>query len=257
MRREKLAEGILGSVMSPSRASAIVGDLSEVNAPKSAARFWLCVAGIVLSSSWTWIVALAAGIYLAAWSVVFLNGVLLGQALQAVLGWDPPRSHFYTSLWIKSPDGLAQLSTLLLLLVPYVVIRYGLKDKLTRVLLGSLVLIFGTTCLWRLPAALATCVATGMVGIVACLWTSERRRALGITASVAAAGFLSAPVADWLISLVHHPAFGCELQGCIAQTAPLDASQMFLAVPMVLLCTLMHKQLIRRDEADGFEPIQQ
>jgi hypothetical protein len=248
MRRGKWAEGILTCVMSGSRASAIVGDLSETTTPKSAARFWLCIVGIVLSSSWMWIFALAVGIYLAAWSVVFLNIQLIGQA---IAGWDlGPHPLYMTPLWLKCLDGLAQLSTILLLLGPYVVIRYGLKDKLTRVLLGSLAFIFGTTCLWWLPGALAICVAAAAAGIVACFWTSERRRALGITVLVAVAGLFSAPVAAWLISLVHHPALGCELQGCVDQTAALNMSQLFLAVPIVLVCTVMHKQLLEKDMAE-------
>lgn len=140
--------------------------------------------------------------------------------------------------------------------VPTVAIRYGLKDKLTRVLLGSLVLIFGTTCLWWLPAALPICVTAGVAGIVACLWTRERRRALGIAFSAAAAGLLSSPVAAWLISLVHHPALGCELQGCVAQTPALDASQLFLAVPVVLVCTLMHKRLLENDRPEVSQRLQ-
>lgn len=248
MRKDAVAEWILGQVMNRSRAVAIMGDLSEANFAPNGCKFWFSIAGIVLASTWTWIVALAIGVLLAGWSVVFLNDQLIGQAIS---GWDlgPHRPHpfFMTPLWLTCLNGLAQLSTVLLLLSPYVVIRYGLKDKLTRVLLSSLVFIFGTTCLWWLPAALPICVTSGVAGIVACVWTRERRRALGIAFAVAVAGLLTSPVAAWLISLVHRPAFGCELQGCLAQTPALDASQLFLAIPVAVVCTFLHARLLESD----------
>ena len=250
MHRDTVAEWILGQVMTDDRAAAIAGDLSESKAQAGAFRFWGAIAGIVLVSTWTWIVALALGIYLASTSVWLLNNELLGQALS---GWDlGPHSLHLTPLGFKFLNELAPLSTILLLPAPYVVIRYGLKDKLTRVVLGSLFLTLGTTCFWWLPGA-PVCAAAGVACIVVCLWTRARRRALGIAVSAVAAGLLWSPVAVWLVSLVHHPLFGCELQGCVEQTPALAVSQAFLAVPVVLVCTFMHKRLIKDDAPESEE----
>lgn len=251
MRRETVGEWILRSAMTHDRAATIIGDFSEADVPQSQLKFWLCIAGILLAATWTWIVALAIGVYLATWSVDFLNGQLFGQALSA---WDlGPHPLRMTPLGLQCLDGLARFSTLLLLLAPYVVTRYGIRDKLTRVLVGSLVLIFGTTCLWWLPGGLAICTAAGVIGIVACAWTRARRRALGITVSAALAGAYSSPVASWLVSLVHHPAFGCELRGCVGQTPALAASQLFLAAPVALVCTLMYGRLMEHDTRQSDE----
>ena len=262
MRRENLAERILQQVMANDRAAAIVGDLSEEKRRRSAIAFWMSIMGIVLASTWTWLIALAAGIYLAAWSVVFFNGLLFGQSMSHVFfvldvmqtgssATDPVPQWLTSAPIFFLLDSLAKVGTLILIVSPYTVIRYGLKDKVTRLTVVWLVLIIGMISFALKPVVFVVCIAAAVASIVACLWTSGGRRAFAVVAITVVAGASSWPIVDWLVSLVHHPAFGCELQGCVMNANPLlgqspalTASQLCLAVPVILVCTLVHDRLI-------------
>lgn len=239
MRRDIVAEWILGQVMTNDRAAAIIGDFSESNTQAGAFKFWMSVAGLVLASTWSWIVALAIGVYLAGSSVWFLNEIWLGQDLH----------YGYNPLWSKCFDALAVTATILLVLAPYVAVRYALKDKVTRTTFAFLALVLLTIFFSRQYVVLSLCVVAVVMGLVGSLWTSERRRGLAVVVATAAAGFLSSPLANWLVSLVHHPAFGCELQGCIINTTTpaLAVSKLIVAIPIVLLCTFLHARLFESD----------
>lgn len=244
MRRDTVAEWILGQVMTKGRAAAIVGDLSEADAPTCAFKFWLSIMGIVFASAWTWLIALAAGIYVAAWSVVFFNELLFGQGVSCMFGNTP-----LADAGVMKALPLTKAGTLLLIVSPYAMVRHGLKDRVTRLMVAWLILIVVTIYSgWR-PVVFSVCVATAAASIIACLWTKERRRASSVILLTAAAGFLLAPVASWLVSLVHHPAFGCELQGCVlgTPTPALGVAQVLLALPVVLVWTFLQARLLEND----------
>lgn len=67
MHRATLAELVLSRVTSRSRATAIVGDLLEVDGQRNSLRFWYSLAGVALSFIWLRLLVFVAALFGGQW----------------------------------------------------------------------------------------------------------------------------------------------------------------------------------------------
>jgi hypothetical protein len=121
-----LAESLLARVTSPTRAPAILGDLLELATTRGRLYFWTAYARTLILFGWRSPVALVAASVCTYWlgPIVWHSMRTLAHPLRHVLVTYPPTVFLFAVL------GNALLG--LFFLVPFLMIRFGLHDRLTR-----------------------------------------------------------------------------------------------------------------------------
>jgi len=131
------AEWLLASLATPDRAAAIMGDLTEMAATRGRLWLWMAYARSLVAVAWRTPAAVVAAIV----SVKYLRRSGLPRLLYAI--------HLYgisfnnSRLWFQHRSHLAHLAHFswivslgvvftLWILLPYVAIRFGLRNPLTR-----------------------------------------------------------------------------------------------------------------------------
>ena len=189
MRSAVLAEWIIGRDTTEGRAVSIVGDLIETLPEKGILWFWLAVAKIVLSlirrRSLAFVVA-----YFVGWPAFF--------GFQMAI-WGAHYPHRPPHQWNQLFAWLGVSGSVLCALLPYVAIRFGLRDRLTQLTFASVVLIAATIWLWWLPAVLATCIGLSTVVVLVSAATREGRKAWSALLVSIAAAFGSGLAAMYLV----------------------------------------------------------
>ncbi len=237
MRNQKLAEGLLALFMDRARAASVFGDLAEEAGEKGGAWFWRAYAGVLASFAWR----------------------PVGGFLLAAAGcWWAPRYFYYGPSILPDPvvygiskaffastlTGLGALSCFIFL---FSVIRFGTRDRLTRLSLGFGVIGGVMGWFWFVPAVPALAAVSIAAIIGAAMWSASGRRSL------------AALVGLWLVLTA------LEVGGLILYRAGVDhvlglkSSQAaygiwfyswYFGVLIIacLLCALVHRRLIGSGE---------
>jgi len=179
MRSEFVAEWILARLTTRSRAASIVGDLLENRSEKGTLWFWRSFAGIVL--------AVAGRRPFAFVAAFFLGLHALGALSMPIYGVHA--AHRPPEMWIPVFAVLAWVGTLLWMTVPYVVIRFGLRDSFAQIALVFCGLVTTIIFYWWIPAVLAACLVLAFSLITASMFVAQPRRALLALAVATAFGF--------------------------------------------------------------------
>jgi hypothetical protein len=127
MRKPPLAERFLSLTIGAPRASALYGDLEELSPTRGRLWFWSAYIRALIPFAWRIgisIVALAVPCYYSGW----IN-LALGVSMQRLFHWVPYTDRYHVSFWIYS---LWDAITSLLLLLPFVLFRFGLRDRLAQ-----------------------------------------------------------------------------------------------------------------------------
>ena len=142
------AEWILARLTNETRAASIVGDLLEDARERGPEWFWLCVAGIVLSLTWRYFLALMVGLV----SCQILRSLpvpVFGQLHGLPAVPQPPHSWWPFFHW------LGYICMLLWVAAPYTAIRYGLRDRFAQLTVFICLTLSTPFLCWRIPAVLA------------------------------------------------------------------------------------------------------
>ena len=133
-RKTQPTEWLLARFTSRDRAAAIFGDLTEMAATRGGLWFWTAYARTLISLGWRTPVALI----LAVVSVKYVRARLLGRFISILAGHPLTlaslggRSYFHSACWILALETVFPLWTVM----PYVAIRFGLRNRLTYLASG-------------------------------------------------------------------------------------------------------------------------
>ncbi len=177
-----LAESILARITDPTRAAAILGDLTEMAATSSRLWFWSAYASTLISLTWRIVLALAVAT----------------AGLQLILD----SFHAYTThmpaAWrtTDAPFLLDHTGPLLFIIMwtlwfvlPFAAVRYGLRDRF--VLLTFAVAVGSLVAILFIPVASLTCAIATLTLAAAAFTSGNWRKPLEVLLGTGAAGFLA------------------------------------------------------------------
>jgi hypothetical protein len=122
-----LPEALLARITTPERAAAILGDLLELSATRGRLWFWTAYARTLLSLGWRTPVALV-GAYACAKSYWVFTAIQASS--HWLVRWLPRANPRYFSYFWTLP--LTTMLQGLVFLLPFVLVRFGPRDRLTR-----------------------------------------------------------------------------------------------------------------------------
>ncbi|MGD0303874.1 MAG: hypothetical protein ABSC71_03500 [Candidatus Acidiferrales bacterium] len=174
MRKTAFAEELLALFMDRARAASVVGDLAEAAGEKGDAWFWRAFAGVLASFAWRPIggfLLVAAGCW---WAPRYFSVGVYG-------GPDVVPMGIGRDFFIGLVTSLGALSWIIFL---FSVIRFGTRDRLTRLSLGFGVVGGVMGWFWWVPVvpALAAISIATMVG--SAMWSAAGRRSLAALAGL-------------------------------------------------------------------------
>lgn len=187
MDRFDLAEKILRSVCTRSRAEEIVGDLQE-QSDSSFPRlgFWLTICGIMFRMGWRWILAVVA----AFWSFALPIRIFIMFVAQHA-GTQPRNLQ-----WVRVFFALIVCSVFTFSAAALSLVRFGMKSSLSRMALFLSALFVAAAFFTRFPAVIfwvPPAIVLIVVGLI--LYVPTRRPLIsvlsvsGVQAAVCALGF--------------------------------------------------------------------
>jgi hypothetical protein len=169
-----IAESVLSLIAGRDRAAAIMGDLAELSATRGRLWFWIAYFRTILTLAWRTPIAFAVGIA----SLTALDRL-----------WSFFFRHVPFRWWVNSHHPYVQqaifyLALQLWFLIPFAIVRYGLKDRLVRA--GLPLLLMMTGAVLRVPRLSPFLVGAAVAAIAVFLArTSSRRPAIAlVTTSV-------------------------------------------------------------------------
>ena len=178
MPSRNLTEIVLTRVVGRDRAEAIVGDLLEL--ASSRGRLWYYVASLGTVLSFTW--RLPAAFLIACFS--FLTVQYLSSLMLTVPLWHALGKHLYIT------ETLGRAVRDLSFVVPFAVVKYGVKDRLSKVSIASFVVTGLVYFCFNKPLLVLALVALGLLAIVGSLASSNWRRTFLILAFTSTVGVL-------------------------------------------------------------------
>jgi hypothetical protein len=227
--RLAVTEWLLARVTTPDRAAAIFGDLTELAATRGRLWFWTAYTRTLVSLGWRSPVALVAGSVCTYWlgPIVWHSIRTLAHPLRHVLVAFRPMVFMFAIL------GNALLG--LFFLVPFLMIRFGLRDRLTR-LAGAIFVL--TLPYFSLAPVVVLVIGPLMVlAVLAAMCLRNWRRPMIVLALALVPQYLV--VAAWL-SFPHGLLF-FHLQGRIQMMAP----RLMAFAVTAIVCVVLHRRLLQ------------
>jgi hypothetical protein len=247
VRNVAIAEWIVSRFTGKKRAAAIVGDLLELAPQKGRLWFWFALAGVVVSLAWRRPLALAAAlcVYFAAFSASWWVTYLHHRFTIA----DPHWRTVWGVLFLAS-NGLW-------FMLVYAAIRYGVRDRVTQLLLALSVPITAGLYCWERPTILVACIALTICVLAASALNHRLRRGLLIVLAVlmviVGIFLLTASLIALYQRFLHPAPMGNgEMQPHLAVQC-VEFCMMFLVAPCAMTSAYshMHDWLIRNPSLDS------
>jgi hypothetical protein len=197
MNTVQLAEWLLRRTTGKDHAAAIIGDLVEIGQRKGRAWFWFAVLRVVLAHLWR----PALGIVLAAYSIGWLNHLYILMVKNILSTTCRSLSPHTPCLVPHAPwaavgvvaDSLSFSLIVLCAAMFYFAVRFGLRDRLFQITLGSTVLCAALYAVlnyeWRRPIIGVMCAAIGIALIAWALTNRTNRRLAPILLVMVAIGY--------------------------------------------------------------------
>jgi len=229
------AEWLIARFAGERQAASIVGDLLEDAQERGQEWFWFSVAGIILS--WT-------GRYLLALAVGLTSCQILWRCLPTPVfgrpGAFPPGAQPSHNLW-PFIAGLGNVCMLLWIAAPYAAVRYGLRDRFAQLALFVCVTLSIAFVCWRIPIVLVISLGSTLLLVIAGLAVAYLRKLLLSLSLALALGYIATQFAfvlgakylEWMPPSISHSEQ--------AQYLGILLSAAFIAVA----CELMHHRFFR------------
>jgi len=235
MRKASVVEWMLARVMTRANAASVIGDLEEARGKKGEMWFWRSLFSIWLSCGWRptggYLVAAAGGgAFLGYFDSAFFSSMALHDWTAAQRAWG---------------SSISLLSGLTAIVAGYCLIRFGVRDVVSRLALGYTVVgAVASTFWWRNEVVFAAVSIAAAIAIVSLL-TRSGRRGFGVVAAVTALQILI-----WPILLTLSVTAGKHLpHSATAFVALLSFSYLAGAGFVCASCGWLHSQLIKGQEA--------
>jgi hypothetical protein len=188
MHSSSIAEWIVARYTDKQRAASMVGDLVELEPQKGPLWFWLSLVRVVISLAWRRCLAFIVAPYAGLWMLGKLAGALRNSYLRhAPPGtWGVPGNLFFLPI----------VGAFFWMVLLYTAIRYGLRDRVTQLVLALAGLITALVYGWGQPIALAVCLALGVCVLAVSAIGREYRRAVMVLLVAWLTGFGS-----WMLAM--------------------------------------------------------
>jgi hypothetical protein len=230
------AEWLLARLTTPTRAAAILGDLLELSATRGRLWFWTAYTRTLIALGWRTPIALVAAYACDRSRWVFI-------AIHSSMHWLDQRlprasSRYYGQAWAMP---LGTMLVGLEFLLPFVLVRFGPRDRLTR--LASAFFLLSLPLWGNRLSGLYLVTGLTAIAVPAALCLREWRRPM----IVLAAALFPRYVIFWadVFLLVGH------------QLSVVWRHVIFLALTLLpiaaaaVICRLLHPWLLERPEAPG------
>jgi hypothetical protein len=169
MDRANLAEWILRRLVSPTRATEIVGDLLETHPRASILHFWLSIFGMLIALTWR----SALGVVVAAIASVLLSWLPFAYVFTHLA----PRIE--TSFYREHATFYIFFGMLLWIAAIFSLVRFGPRSQLAQLGLVAALLEVAATATYWMPHAIPIQVLAASLLVVAALFTAGGRKTLG------------------------------------------------------------------------------
>jgi len=207
------AEWLIARFAGERQAASIVGDLLEDASERGPEWFWFSVAGIVLSLTRRYLLALAVGLICYRVLPVVIGEVLIRSGIlrslpAPVFGPGPEPS----GSWWPFFAGLDRICLLLWIVVPYAAVRFGFRDRFVQ-LAFSVCLILSTACIcWQIPGVFVASVGVTALLVIMCLALASLRKLLLSVSLALVLGYigtqfafvLGAKYLEWMLPSISH-----------------------------------------------------
>jgi hypothetical protein len=235
MPNPPLAESCLALFAGPTRAAAIMGDLTEMADTRT--RLWFAAAYLRTLASLTWRIVLAL-------FVADVGREFIFDAFHIYLAHTPAAwrsaSGPYFSLLNSSGPLLACIMSTLWFALPFAAVRYGVRDRFVQL---TFAIALGTTFAFlSIPFASLLCAAATVALACAALLSATWRKPLEVLVWTGVAGLLTIAVADVLrfrfpaLLLAHgHGLLAANVYALLFQTTLLI---------IALVCSRLHRRLL-------------
>lgn len=178
MRKAVFAEWILRRFATDGKAASLAGDLLEIAGQQGNLWFWRSFAGIVLRLAWRPVLGWIAALYVSAW--------LIGQLNRAA--WDAHAKYAPHIHWTLLHQPLTQVDAVLLMLLVYSAVRFGIRSSLTQIAACEMAAVSSIVLFWWNPVAVCCATAFGLAGLAVSLATASRRKAVPVALLALASG---------------------------------------------------------------------
>ncbi|WP_035350140.1 hypothetical protein [Edaphobacter aggregans] len=251
MHSSSIAEWIVVRFTDKQRAASMVGDLLELEPHKGLLWFWLSLVRVVISLAWRRSLAFVVAPYAGLWILGKLAAVLRDTYLRHA----PPGTWGVPGNLTLLPIAGAFFWMVLL----YTAIRYGLRDRVTQLVLALAGLITAVVYCWGQPIVLAVCMALGICVLAVSIMRREYRKATMVLLVAASTGLGGWILAGFLATkyqhhvypgllgdqeLREHPSIGWVTLGLLMMTGWM----------ITTACSRMHYWLMRDKQLDVSAP---
>jgi hypothetical protein len=251
MHSSSIAEWIVARFTDKQRAASIMGDLLELEPRKG--RLWLLLSlfRVVISVAWRRSLAFIVAPYVGLWMLGRLAAALQNSYLR----------HAPPGTW-GVPGNLSLLpiaGAFLWMMLLYTAIRYGVRDRLTQLVLALAGMITAVVYGWGQPIVLAVCMALGVCVVAVSAIGRKYRRAVMVLLVAWLTGF-----GNWMLAMflafkyqhhIHpallgdremseHPSIGWVSLGLLMMTGWM----------ITTTCSRMHHWLMRDKQLDFSAP---
>jgi hypothetical protein len=240
MYKTPIAEWLLARITDPARAAAILGDLTEMAATRGRLWFVAAYARTLITLGWrtpvAFILALASKRLIVNAILPFDVGHRVSHLADAGL-FGPYNPHIRLISWNLT----MVLARWLIFALPFVLIRFGLRNRLTQ--LTSALFLFALPVYvlrpWVMDLSGILIAATVAAALISSLW----RRPMIVLAATTVTAIATTVSGLYLLGLVFHHNF---LWLTAFDVAIYDAIGLALAV---IFCVYLHRRLLRQRPA--------
>ena len=236
MYKAPIAEWLLARLTDPTRAAAILGDLTEMAAIRGRLWFWTAYARTLISLGWRTPVAFLSAIASVRlmFSAVFpwlANHITRNMMDAGLFGENNP--HFRMAFW-----NLVILTTqCLCFALPFIAVRFGMRSRLTQVAC-ALFLISAPAYVYR-PWLLDLAGLSLAIAIVAALLLPLWRKPMAVLAATCVTFIAAVATCFYILATVYHDN---PLSLPMSKVGICDGVGIALAL---IVCSLSHRRLLR------------
>jgi hypothetical protein len=238
MRKDGFAEWMLKRAAGAERGTAMYGDMVEIAAARGSAWFWMAYARTLIALTWRTAAAILAVI-----SVQYLRGAVAMKLLGGPISYNDPRLHAWRVPYLAhfSWDVSIRVMFTLWIVLPYVAMRFGLRNRLTY-LAGVLLLLSVPVYTLRAEIYQITGVACAAVILAALASVGWRRQMIFVLANL--------PITPVVFYFSVHRAPNFLRNGHI----PLSLFHMRIDDPIAIAVTVMIGPLLHRLILENHKP---
>lgn len=230
-------EWLLARITDPTRAAAILGDLTEMAATRGRLWFWMAYVRTLVSLGWRTPVAFISG-FAGFWLMVSLlvKTLLAPHALDKING----------TPWVTLHMFLMTFGMILWFAVPYAFLRFGYRDRVAQ--LYGIFFLLTTPAIFHSNSISLICCLLTLAIIVAALFSSIWRRPMIVLSAMSVVSMASMSACGHLEAKIYHPHFHLHVFNLTSWLAVrLSFALAFLIAGIVF--SRLHRWLMKRPVA--------